>query len=99
MPASLLSTLVLISERPPGAVFPKSEQCPPPAKLFAGLIIEGVHLMGAWGNQVEASLLKAGGEGVDVVNLELDLDFAVSSHRASIKKVSREKLPTAPNRS
>jgi hypothetical protein len=42
--------------------------------------------MGTWGYQAEAGSLKAAGKGVNVVNLELDLDFAVGRHAASIKK-------------
>jgi hypothetical protein len=30
--------------------------------------------------------LQAGGEGINIIDFELDLDFAVSSHAASIKK-------------
>jgi hypothetical protein len=39
-----------------------------------------------WGNQTEPGCLEAAGKGVNVVNLELDLDFAVGRHALSIKK-------------
>jgi hypothetical protein len=45
--------------------------------------------MSARGDQAESSRLKAGGKGINVVNFELDLDFAVGSHAASIKKGER----------
>jgi hypothetical protein len=65
---------------------PKAEKGSPSPKLAPGLVIESVHLMGAGGNQTEPGSLKAAGKGVDIVNLELDLDFAVGRHAASIKK-------------
>jgi hypothetical protein len=65
---------------------PKAEQGTPLPKLAAGLVIESVHLMGARGYQPEPGSLKAAGKGGNVVNLELDLDFAVGRHAASIKK-------------
>jgi hypothetical protein len=45
--------------------------------------------MGSRGDQAKSSPLKASGEGLNVIDSELDLDFAVGSHAASIKK-SRE---------
>ena len=45
--------------------------------------------MGAGGNQTESGRLEAGGEGINIIDSELDLDFAVSGHAASIKKGSR----------
>ena len=77
VPARLLPAAVFISQRPARAVFPKPEQGFPSAKLAAGLVKEGVHLMGAGGNQAKSSRLKAGGEGFNVIDSELDLDFAV----------------------
>jgi hypothetical protein len=64
----------------------KAEQGPASPKLAPGLVIESVHLMGTWGNQAEPGCLKAAGKGVNVVNRELDLDFTVRRHAASIKK-------------
>jgi len=42
--------------------------------------------MCAWGNQAESSCLEARSEGLNIINPELDLDFAVGSHSASIKE-------------
>jgi hypothetical protein len=42
--------------------------------------------MGPWGNQTEPGSLKDAGKGVNIINPELDLDFAVGRHAASIKK-------------
>jgi hypothetical protein len=64
----------------------KAEQGTSSPKLAAWLVIEGVHLMGTWGYQPEPGSLKAADKGVNVVNLELDFDFAVRRHAASIKK-------------
>ena len=47
--------------------------------------------MGSWGNQPESGLLQAIGEGLNVVDSEFDLDFAIGSHSASIKKVAGAK--------
>jgi hypothetical protein len=91
--AGLRSTLlVLICERPFGAIFTKAEQGASPAKLAAGLVIESVHLVSTRRNQAEASFLKPGGKDIDVIDPELDLDFAVIGHSASIKK-ERDKWP------
>jgi len=42
--------------------------------------------MGAGGDQAKSSGLEARGEGINVIDPELDFDFAVGSHAASIKK-------------
>jgi hypothetical protein len=42
--------------------------------------------MGARCSQTESSCLETGGKSFNVVNPELDFDFAVSGHGASIKK-------------
>jgi hypothetical protein len=42
--------------------------------------------MCAGSNQVESSCLQAGGESFNVVNSELDFNFAISGHALSIKK-------------
>jgi hypothetical protein len=42
--------------------------------------------VGAGSNQAEASLLETSGEGIDIIDSELDLNFAIGSHAASIKK-------------
>jgi hypothetical protein len=89
MPARLLPAAVLISQSPAGAIFAKPEKGPSSAKLAAGLVKKGIHLMGARGNQAESSCLEAGGEGVNVIDSKLDLDFAVSGHAASIRREDR----------
>jgi hypothetical protein len=86
MPAGLVPAAVLIGQCPARAVLAKPEQGFPPAKFASGLVKQRVHLMGARGNQAESSRLKASCEGVNVIDSELDLDFAVGSHAASIKK-------------
>jgi hypothetical protein len=89
MPARLPPARVFISQRPAGAVLAKPEQGIPSAKLAPGLVVEGVHLMGARGDQAESSRLEARGEGINVIDSELDFDFAIGSHAASIKKGER----------
>jgi hypothetical protein len=42
--------------------------------------------MGSGGNQAEPGSLKAAGKGVNIINPELDFDFTVGRHAASIKK-------------
>jgi hypothetical protein len=84
--ARLLAAAIFIGQRPARAILAKAEQGSPAPKLVAGLIKEGIHLMGAGGDQAESSRLEARGEGINVVDSELDLDFAVGSHTASIKK-------------
>jgi hypothetical protein len=42
--------------------------------------------MGAWGNQTEPGRLEVASEGINGIDPELDLDFAVGRHAASIKK-------------
>jgi hypothetical protein len=64
----------------------KAEKGSPSPKLTPGLIIESVQLMGAGGDQPESCFLKAAGDGINVVDPELDLDFAVGRHAISIKK-------------
>jgi hypothetical protein len=63
----------------------KAEKGSPTPKLPSGLVIKGVHLMGTGGDQPESRFLKAAGEGVNIINPELDLDFAVGRHAVSIK--------------
>ena len=42
--------------------------------------------MGMWGNQTEPGCLEAAGKGVNVVNLELDLDFTIRRHADKYKE-------------
>jgi acyl-CoA reductase-like NAD-dependent aldehyde dehydrogenase len=65
---------------------PEAEQGPSSPKLAPGLVIQGIHLMRTRGNQMEPGSLEAAGKSVNVVNPELDLDFTVGRHAASIKK-------------
>ena len=87
MPARLLPAAVLVRQRPARAIFAKPEQGSPPAQLAAGLVKEGIHLMGAGSNEAESSRLETGSEGLNVLDPELDFDFAVSGHAASIKNM------------
>jgi len=77
----------------------KAEQGSSSAKLAPGLVIESVHLMGARGYQPESGCLKAAGEGANIINSELDLDFTVRRHAASIKnKVTLVVGPERPKK-
>jgi hypothetical protein len=86
VPPRLPPASVLVSNRPARAVFPKPEQGSPTAKFAAKLVIKRIHLMGSGSHQAESSRLKTGGQGVNVVDPKLDLDFAIRGHAASIKK-------------
>jgi hypothetical protein len=94
VPPRLLSTAVFVSQCPARAVFPKPEQGSPTAKFAAKLVIKRIHLIGSGSHQAESSRLKTGGQGVNVVDPELDLDFAIRGHVASIKKRANEKSVT-----
>src|SRR6185503_846316 len=89
VPAGLLPATVFISQRPAWTILAKAKKGSPSAQLAAGLIVKGVHFMSAGGNQSKSSLFQAGGKGLDVIDSELDLDFAVGSHSASIKEERR----------
>src|SRR5579864_4942950 len=94
VPTGLPDAAVFISQRPALAILAQPKQGFTSAKFAAGLVIEGVHLMGARGNQPESRVLEGGSEGVNVVDSELDLDFVVSSHAAQYKeKEDQEKGP------
>jgi hypothetical protein len=97
MLAGLLPAAVFISQRPARAVLAEPEQGFPSAKFAPGLIKEGIHLMGAGGNQAESILLEASGESFNIIDSELDLNFAISSHAASIKK-GGEQATAAPKK-
>lgn len=86
MPARLFRATVFVRDCPAQPIFPESEQRAPAAQFAAGLIKQGIHLMGARSNEPESSRLETGSESVNVVDSELDFDFAISGHDASIKK-------------
>ncbi len=90
LPARLMSTLlalVFISQSPLLAILADTQQGAALAQCLPGLIVEHIHLMGAAGDQAEALCFEASGQNLDILDFELDFNFAVGSHGVSVESL------------